>query len=596
MSGTTPRRRALRLVVASALRASPRRTVAVFAGSTLAYGMASSLGLWLRLLTDGALRHQWSIAAAGAVGFGVAVSLQVALMGALELLAYDVSERTQIELDEKLLRTMSSLTGIAQHEDPAFADRVTMLLQGGAAAAAGALVRTAGMMVAAAVTLGLLASVHPVLLLLVVASLPPLLFGAMAERSLRSAALARAEHDRREEQLFALLTSAPAMKEIQIAGVAGGVEARRAAAWSRSSGIAATAGTRALLWKGLGTVLFAGLYAAGLAFMLRRALDETASPGDVLLVLVMAFQVSTLMSTAADAVGGAAASLRLAGQQLWIGGYVRSATPARPAAGRVPDRVVRGLSIEQVSFWYPGSSKPAIVELSAHLPAGSVVAIVGENGAGKSTLAKLLCRLYEPTCGVIRVDGADIAGYTAAAWRSGVSGVFQDFARFEMTAQEAVGCGSLQHMGDARAVMAATRRAGADEIVAGLPDGLATQLGRAWPDGVDLSTGQWQRVAAARMAMRPHPLLLMMDEPTGNLDPRTEHEFMERWLAQARSAAAATGTVTVVTSHRLLSVRRADRILVLDRGRLVESGSHDELMEVDGMYRELYELQARVYN
>jgi ATP-binding cassette subfamily B protein len=144
--------------------------------------------------------------------------------------------------------------------------------------------------------------------------------------------------------------------------------------------------------------------------------------------------------------------------------------------------------------------------------------------------------------------------------------------------------------------MAATRRAGADEILAGLPDGLATQLGRAWPDGVDLSTGQWQRVAAARMAMRPHPLLLMMDEPTGNLDPRTEHEFMERWLAQARSAAAATGTVTVVTSHRLLSVRRADRILVLDRGRLVESGSHDELMEVDGMYRELYELQARVYN
>jgi ATP-binding cassette subfamily B protein len=588
--------RALRLVVNSALRADRRRALAVFAGSILAYGMASSLALWLKLITDGALHRAWVLTIAGVVGFGLAIGLQVVLMGAVELLAQDVSERTQLVLDERLLQDVSALPGIAQHEDPAFADRVTMLLNGAGASAAGGLIRAAGMLAVTVVTLALLADVHPALLLVVVASLPPLLCAAIAERSVHAAALHRAEHDRREEQLFSLLTTAQSMQEIQIAGVAGALEARRSRAWSLSSHTAASADLRALVWNGLGTLLFAGSYAACIGFMLQRALDGKASPGDVLLVLVLAFQASTLLSMAVGALAGAAESLRLAREQIWIHDYVRTMTPPQSSASTAaPDRIMGGLAVEHLSFQYPGSQRPAIADLTMTLPAGSVVALVGENGAGKTTLTKLLCRLYEPTDGAIRVDGVDIAEYAPDAWRTGLSGIFQDFARFEFTAQQTVGCGHLPSVDDPGAVMTAARRADAADIVDGLAERLSTQLGRTWPGGVDLSTGQWQRLAAARMAMRPQPVLVLMDEPTSNLDPQAEHEFMARCLAEARSWAAERGTITLITSHRLLSVRGADHIVMLDNGRLIEAGCHEELMERRGMYRELFEIQSRAY-
>src|SRR5439155_25470181 len=180
---------------------------------------------------------------------------------------------------------------------------------------------------------------------------------------------------------------------------------------------------------------------------------------------------------------------------------------------------------------------------------GAVVAIVGENGAGKTTLVKLLAKMYEPSSGTILVDGAPLARMPADEWRSRMAGAFQDFFRFEFRARHAVGLGDLIRMDDVPAVAAAVDRAGANDVTSTLPSGLDTQLGPTWPGGVELSFGQWQKLALARGFMRDHPLLLVLDEPTAALDAETEHALFERYAAAARGGRA-DGRITILVSHR----------------------------------------------
>jgi ATP-binding cassette subfamily B protein len=228
------------------------------------------------------------------------------------------------------------------------------------------------------------------------------------------------------------------------------------------------------------------------------------------------------------------------------------------------------------------------------LPARAVVAVVGENGAGKSTLVKLLSKFYEPTSGRILVEGVDLARIPAEEWRSRLSGAYQDFFRFELPARQAVGVGDLPRLDDEPAVRAAVDRAGADDVVDQLASGLRTQLGPAWPQGVEVSFGQWQKLALARGFMRDEPLVLVLDEPTAALDSETEHALFERYAAGARSDTG-TGRITVLVSHRFSTVRTADLIVVLDGARVVEVGSHDELLALGGQYSELYAIQAAAY-
>jgi ATP-binding cassette, subfamily B, bacterial len=232
--------------------------------------------------------------------------------------------------------------------------------------------------------------------------------------------------------------------------------------------------------------------------------------------------------------------------------------------------------------------------VSLRIPAGAVVAIVGDNGAGKSTLVKLLARFYEPTSGRIRVDGVLLSDIAPADWRAAVSAGFQDFAKFELLAREAVGVGWLADIDDSPAVVAALSRAGGDELPTAWPAGLETQLGATF-DGVEASGGQWQKIALGRAMMRTAPLLLLLDEPTSALDAETEHALFERYAAATGRAAASVGGVTVLVSHRFSTVRMADLIVVVDGGRIVESGSHQELMARGGLYAELYDLQASSY-
>ncbi|HWO11215.1 MAG TPA: ABC transporter ATP-binding protein, partial [Polyangiaceae bacterium] len=256
-----------------------------------------------------------------------------------------------------------------------------------------------------------------------------------------------------------------------------------------------------------------------------------------------------------------------------------------PVARELPSRT---LSVDGVSFRYAGSSRDVLDGLQLELPAGKCTAVVGVNGAGKTTLVKLLTRLYEPTRGAIRADGCDIAELDPRAWRRQVSVIFQDFVRYELSAADNIALGAAHVARDRAAIERAAEQAGILQHFSSLPRGLDTPLAAGYDGGVDLSGGQWQRVAIARSlyALGAGARLLILDEPTSALDVRAEAAFFDNFVELTR------GVTSLLISHRFSSVRRADRIAVVDGGRVVELGSHDELVALDGQYAALFKLQA----
>ena len=262
----------------------------------------------------------------------------------------------------------------------------------------------------------------------------------------------------------------------------------------------------------------------------------------------------------------------------------KQASATAPVDG-APRREIR---FDGVTFGYGDGARPVLSDLHLTIEAGRSLAIVGLNGAGKTTLVKLLARLYEPQRGRILVDGRDLRDYPVREWRRRVAAIFQDFVHYELSARENVGFGAVELLHDEERIRSALDRAGALELVEALPQGLDTTLTREHAEGAELSGGQWQRVAIARalFAVDGGAGVLVLDEPTANLDVRAEAAFFDRFLELTR------GLTTILISHRFSTVRRADRIVVLEHGRVVEDGTHEELVAAGGRYAKLFHLQA----
>jgi ATP-binding cassette subfamily B protein len=405
-----------------------------------------------------------------------------------------------------------------------------------------------------------------------------------------------APHDRLAKHLFLLGTTAPAGKEIRVVGLGAQLQRDRREAWDRwYEPIARTRVTTAL-WHTLAWALFGGAYVGAIVYV---AVGLDANVGNVVLVVTAGSRLSQYVGAAVGELGFLRgiwldSSRRLA----WLEDY--AASKARTPEVDVPDRITDAIRFEHVSFSYPGTDREALSDVNIELPAGAVIALVGENGAGKSTLVKLLADMYTPTSGRITVDGVDLARMAPDEWRDHLAGAFQDFYRFELFAQASVGVGDHPNIEARPAVERAVGRAGAGDVIDGLAAGLDTQLGPTWDEGVDVSFGQWQKLALSRGFMREDPLLLVLDEPTAALDAETEHALFERFADAARADVTlngrpTNGRVTILVSHRFSTVRMADLIIVLDGARVVEVGTHEELIARAGQYADLYAIQAAAY-
>lgn len=262
------------------------------------------------------------------------------------------------------------------------------------------------------------------------------------------------------------------------------------------------------------------------------------------------------------------------------------AEPLHPQVFPAPLQI--GIQFDQVQFRYPNSTRPLIEDISLTIRAGETVALVGENGAGKTTLIKLLCRLYDPTSGRITVDGFDLNQFKTTDLRQEISVVFQDYVHYNLTAAENIGFGNVNQLSDRDEVRIAAKRAGVDKAIASLPYGYDTTLGREFEEGEELSIGEWQKVALARAFLRQSQIIVL-DEPTSALDAKAEHQVFEQFrkLTQGRTA--------ILISHRLSSIKLADRIYVIKDGRIVESGTHNELVQLNGHYARMFEIQAQYY-
>ena len=331
------------------------------------------------------------------------------------------------------------------------------------------------------------------------------------------------------------------------------------------------------------TACYYGCY----AFVIYRTITGHLSVGD------MTFLAGAIAGTSTNIQAIFSTFSGLADQALFLGDLMRffSIGPqirTRPNALKAPRPILQGFEFRNVSFTYPGRTQPVFTDLNFHIEPGERVALIGENGQGKTTIVKLLVRLYEPTGGTILLDGIPLQEYDLEDLWKETGVIFQDFVHYEMTAAENIAAGHIEDLENLPNLVTAAKKSRAHELIDSLPEGYAQILGRRFERGLDLSGGEWQKIALARAYLREAQLLIL-DEPTASLDARAEHEVFSRF------AELTAGKMALLISHRFSTVRMADKILVLANGGIIEEGSHSELMGQGGRYSEMFELQAANY-
>jgi ATP-binding cassette, subfamily B, bacterial len=533
---------------------------------------------------------------------------------------------------DDLLRLTAEIPSIAHHEDPALADRIGMLESDAGALVGGPrLVETIGSVTATVTVVGLLVSVRPELCALLAVALLPAAVEARGA-SQRNRALLTGEHHRRLTQQCVEVLGAPRQGlEVRCFGLRAPLLAVSGRAMRLRSEPRLTLTRRFAGYTAASWLLFGAAYALAVWWIVARLRSGSSTVGDLSLLLLIGAQVASTGQSITAHVRMLVDQMQVFGRYHWLREY--SAERRRHHGSRVPPHILRhGIELRGVSFSYPtespagsppessaesppessaesppessaesppensdGSLRMALRQVDLTLPAGATVAFVGPNGAGKSTLVKLLSRLYDPTEGVVLIDGVPLTELDPRAWRSRISAGFQDYATFEFLAVDSIGVGDLDQRTSRERVASAVVDGQAQSVVESLPAGLDTQLGTAFEGGIGLSGGQWQRLALARAFMRERPLLMLLDEPTAALDPAAEHALYEHYASTAHDLAHTTGAVTVLVSHRFSTVRMADLIVVVDDGQISEVGSHDDLMRAGGHYARLFALQARAY-
>lgn len=573
-------------------RHEPRLMLAAFVLSQLAALPDALIALWLMLLGKGVLESRPQLVLGAAIGLALSATATWFLRTVSTRVQRRFRDKVTIALESHVARLQASIATIAHHERPDYLDRLAMLRDQVFVLdhMYMSLFSTCGWILRLGVTVALLASIHLALLLLAVFALPTVLTSTWRPAVERAAQERAAQSNRLARHLFTTATTAAPGKEVRVTGIGYRLVTQRRAAWERAYAPVSAARWGSALWHTLAWALFGAAYVGAVVFV---SYGLGAPAGDVLLVLAAGSRLSAYIGATVGEIGFLRGfwmdgSRRFA----WLEDYAASLTAS--ADQPVPATLRRGIRLDHVSFAYPGTSRLVLDDASLSLPAGAVVAIVGENGAGKTTLVKLLAKMYEPTSGAIFVDDIPLARIAADRWRARLAGAFQDFYRFELRARQTVGVGDVPRLDDEPAVVAAVGRAGATDVVSRLRSGLDTQLGPTWPGGVEVSFGQWQKLALARGFMRDRPLLLVLDEPTAALDAETEHALFERYAAAARGKRN-DGRMTILVSHRFSTVRMADVIVVLDGARVVEMGTHEELIAKGGQYSELYGIQAAAY-
>lgn len=587
--------RTFRSVLGLAFGAKPLLMVLVVLteplGKVCSVLVAASIGFLANAALDRSITEVGVGAIAVAATFGAGLGLSTA---GLSLRRY-VAERIGHEVDVRLSELTSGITGIEHLERPVYLDRIELLRadpQGVGNVVNSAVLGIASIATAVA-TVGVLARVHPALAALPLAGLFGVWSNVRFQRRWQRYEDIEAPRSRFRLHLFRMSTSAAMGKEIRTFGLQSEIARRHEHVWAEHERECFRVNLiDAVEWTVFGLVQTAAWVAAiGLAAWGARRGD--ISPGGAVTVVMLGGRLNSVITSVVDEASNLARMLRGAKRFVWLSDHARALALTDRRTHPAPPSMSEGITLTDVSFAYPGTAAPVLHNLNLHLQAGSIVAVVGDNGAGKTTLVKLLCRFYDPTRGAVRVDGVDLRHVEPDEWRSALATTFQDHLRLELTTRHSIGVGDLDRRNDDKAIQAALTRAGAQDVVQALHLGLDTQLGRRW-NGVDLSGGQWQKIALSRGLMRDEPLLTIFDEPTSALDALTEKELFDRFVAAADERRQ-RGAITVLVSHRFSTVRSADVIVVLHQGTIAETGSHEHLMTQGGHYAELFSLQARAY-
>jgi ATP-binding cassette subfamily B protein len=591
---------ALRFALTIGPRIDRVRSLLVVAVAILEPATGVGLALLLGLFSEVASRHSTS----GVVILALCVAIFVMLTQGTFTAGYFTRLRLQEEIRSEVERQFIDVVGTTPtleiHERSSRSDKAAVVrgARGDIGSAFDRLLWLAGAALALIASAVLMASVVPILAVLPLFAVPAVLATQAADKRRGQAVQRATPRTRLAGHLFTLATTAAPGRETRLFGLAGELRRRHREEWDAGGRDIARTDRRARVPVALAWLFFVLAYATAIAAMVRAGLDGDASLGLIVAAVAVTSQITGQVQSLLTLTFWTLESLRATRAFLDVvadGAVERAATvlanTVPPTPVTAPARLDDCIKVEGLSFQYWNRDQPSLNDIDLELPAGAVVALVGENGAGKSTFVKMLSGLYRPSAGRILVDGTDLAQFAPEDWRARITAAFQDPVHIEMSLKDTVGLGWLEHRDDPERILEALRTAGGDKLLASLPEGLETRLGRKSWGGKGLSGGQWQTVANARAAMRQAPLLRVLDEPSASLDARAEEWLFRQYADLSRLE----GGVTVLVTHRFTTARAADLIVVLDGGRVVEVGTHDALSQADGLYAELFRLQARYF-